>query len=142
MGKLTIRQEQFCIEYAASANAKQAYKKAGYKAGTDNAATVNAFRLLQKPEIQERLRELAAEINTPRIANAQEIQEFLTSVMRGEKTEEEIVVFQDYAETREKRPPIAASIRAAEALAKMQGIATNINITGAVPVKIVDDLGE
>lgn len=137
---VTPIQDKFCLEYAASGNATEAYKKAGYKVQTDGAARANAARLLTKANIQERLKEIAKEVAAPKIANIQEIQEFLTAVMRQEKTEQEIVVAGDIAETKEKTPPISTAIKAAETLAKLQGaFRTDINITGALPVIISGD---
>lgn len=139
MVKLTIKQEAFCLEYAASGNATEAYKKA-YGAKDDNAAAANAARLIRNDKVQIRLRELAEKVAAPKIANIQEIQEFLTAVMRQEKKEEEIVVAGDFAETKEKTPPISTAIKAAETLAKLQGaFRTDINITGALPVIISGD---
>ena len=140
MVDVTIKENTFCLEYAASGNATDAYKKAGYKAKNDNVAAACAAKLLRKPKIQLRLQELAKEIAAPKIANIQEIQEFLTAVMRQEKKEEEIVVAGDFAETKEKTPPISTAIKAAETLAKLQGaFRTDINITGALPVIISGD---
>lgn len=140
MVELPIMQETFCLEYAASGNATDAYKKAGYKAKNDNVAAAAAARLLRTVKVQLRLQELAKEIAAPKIANIQEIQEFLTAVMRQEKKEEEIVVAGDFAETKEKTPPISTAIKAAETLAKLQGaFRTDINITGALPVIISGD---
>lgn len=140
MVDVTIKENTFCLEYAASGNATDAYKKAGYKAKNDNVAAACAAKLLRKAKIQLRLQELAKEIAAPKIANIQEIQEFLTAVMRQEKKEEEIVVAGDFAETKEKTPPISTAIKAAETLAKLQGaFRTDINITGALPVIISGD---
>ncbi len=140
MVELPIMQEAFCLEYAASGNATDAYKKAGYKTRNDNVAAAAAARLLRSVKVQLRLQELAKEVAAPKIANIQEIQEFLTAVMRQEKKEEEIVVAGDFAETKEKTPPISTAIKAAETLAKLQGaFRTDINITGALPVIISGD---
>ena len=141
---VTPIQDKFCLEYAASGNATEAYKKAGYKVQTDGAARANAARLLTKANIQERLKEIAKEVAAPKIASVQEIQEFLTAVMRQEKKEEEIVFVGDSefreAVTKEKTPPISTAIKAAETLAKLQGaFRTDINITGALPVIISGD---
>lgn len=141
---VTPIQDKFCLEYAASGNATEAYKKAGYKVQTDGAARANAARLLTKANVQERLKEIAKEVAAPKIASVQEIQEFLTAVMRQEKKEEEIVVVGDSefreAVTKEKTPPISTAIKAAETLAKLQGaFRTDINITGALPVIISGD---
>lgn len=143
MVKLTIKQEAFCLEYAASGNATDAYKKAGYKAKNDRIAGVESYKLLKKPKIQLRLQELAEAIATPKIADIKEVQEFLTSVMRREIREEEIVVAADVAEVKEKKTPVSVAIRAAETLAKIQGaFRTEVNVTGTLPVTIIDDIGD
>ncbi len=146
MAKLSILQEKFCLEYAASGNATDAYRKAGYKNNSDKATNANAARLLKLPKIQQRLQELAKEIATPKIASIQEIQEFLTNVMRREESEEEIVSVGEYgAEKMERKTPITAAIKAAETLAKMQGaFKTDVNITGTLPVIISgeDDIAD
>lgn len=141
--KLTPKQNAFCLAYAASGNATESYKQAGYTVKTYNVAGVEAHRLLNNPKIQKRLQELpklyemSEQEEKKKIADLQEIQAFLTSVMRQEKKEEEIVVVDGWAGTKEKTPPIATAIKAAETLAKMQGaFKTDINITGALPVII------
>ena len=54
------RWERFCHEYIARPdNATEAYKAAGY-AAQGNGAEVNACRLLQRPEVVARIRELQA----------------------------------------------------------------------------------
>ena len=145
--KLTPKQNAFCLAYAVSGNATESYKQAGYTVKNDNVAAVEANRLLNNPKILERLREIPQlhKMKTEaeekkKIADVQEIQEFLTAVMRQEKKEEEIVVAGDFAETKEKTPPISTAIKAAETLAKLQGaFRTDINITGALPVIISGD---
>ena len=149
--KLTPKQNAFCLAYAASGNATESYKQAGYTVKNDNVAAVEANRLLNNPKILERLREIPQlhKMKTEaeekkKIADVQEIQEFLTAVMRQEKKEEEIVEsLVNGVEIKEKKPPISTAIKAAETLAKLQGaFRTDINITGALPVIIQDDLGE
>ena len=144
--KLTPKQNAFCLAYAASGNATESYKQAGYTVKNDNVAAVMGTRLLSNTKIKERLQEIpqtykmSEEEEKNKIADIKEIQEFLTAVMRQEKKEEEIVVAGDFAETKEKTPPISTAIKAAETLAKLQGaFRTDINITGALPVIISGD---
>lgn len=140
--KLTPKQNAFCLAYAASGNATESYKQAGYTVKNDNVAAVEACRLLNKPKIVERLRELPeygvrVADEERKIADLQEIQAFLTAVMRQEKREEEFVVVDGCAVAREKVPPIATAIRAAEMLAKMQGaFKMDVSVTGVLPVII------
>lgn len=57
--KLTIKQENFCLEYVKSGNASEAYKKA-YSAGNLKASTINreAKSLLDNHKITTRIKEL------------------------------------------------------------------------------------
>ena len=58
MSKLTDKQEMFCQEYIISFNATESYKKAGYSVHNDNAAAVNAHKLLRNTKIEERIQQL------------------------------------------------------------------------------------
>jgi len=75
---LTPRQQAFVEHYAASGNATEAARLAGYKQphpqGAEN---------LLKPTIQAALAALTAGASSARIATATERQEFWTGVMRG-----------------------------------------------------------
>lgn len=139
---LNVKQEAFCLHYAKTGNATEAYKKAGYKAKTENALCANATRLLRNDKVQERLKELAEELASDKIASIREIQEYLTSVMRRElkecivvtTTEEKSMYVPDddgkmRKQTTKKEIPQVVKIpaklsdanKAAETLAKMQG---------------------
>lgn len=123
---LTIKQEKFCIEYAKSGNARQAYKKAGYKCRNDDTTDAAASRLLSQVKVKERLAELAEEIKNSAIADMTEMQETLTSIIR-QQLEEEVVVVEssgDMSAARklEKKPSIKDVINAINTLGKMQGL--------------------
>lgn len=81
MAELTPKQKMFADEFLACGNATEAAKKAGYSArsarqiGTEN---------LSKPSISEYIQERQKKIESKRIANITEIQEFYSAVMRGE----------------------------------------------------------
>lgn len=64
--KLTAKQTRFADEYLVDLNATQAYKRAGYKVATDNAAGVEGHKLLKNPKIAEYIaeRQLAREKRT------------------------------------------------------------------------------
>ena len=51
--KLTQKQCLFADEYIKSGNATQAYIKAGYSVRSDNAAAVNANRLLRNAKVKD-----------------------------------------------------------------------------------------
>lgn len=84
--KLSPKQEKFIDAYIELGNATEAAKKAGYKCKTDNAFSSLGTENLRKLDffIKERLEEA----KNSRIADVVEVMEFLTSVLRGEVTEE------------------------------------------------------
>ena len=145
---LNAKQEAFCLEYARTGDCIDSYQAAGYKISNRNVASRAARRLLTYPEIQARLKTLAAEIRSEKIASVAEIQERLTSILRGESQEEVIVVEGVEVGVTEakvvlKRPSTSDKIKAGQTLAKMQGaFDTNVNVNLAVPVFGGEDLLE
>ena len=88
-GKLTPKQEAFVDAYIETGNATEAAKRAGYSEKT--AGAVGAENL-KKPKIKQAIEARQAEIHSERTADMAEIMEFLTSAMRGELTDENVVV--------------------------------------------------
>lgn len=153
---LNVKQEAFCLHYAKTGNATEAYKKAGYAAKTENAIYANANRLLKNDKVQARLKELAEEIASDKIASIKEIQEYLTSVMRREHKEFVVVTVSEKKtsyepddkgvmrkQTIETETPQIVEIparlsdanKAAETLAKMQGgFDSKLSVELTVPV--------
>lgn len=82
--KLTVKQQKFCDEYIKSGNATEAALKAGYRSRT---AYSIGNENLKKPELKKYIEEKIKEIESTKLATAQETLEYLTSVMRGEQTE-------------------------------------------------------
>ena len=78
--------ENFCLEIVQSGNGTEAYKKAGYKVKSDNAAAVGAAKLLRKAKIQQRIAELRSEMDSHKIMDAAERRELLTQFARDEET--------------------------------------------------------
>ncbi len=148
MKGLSMNQENFCLEYVRSGNATDAYKKAGYSAKNDNVASAAAQRLLRNVMVKNRIKELMEEMRAPKIAEATEVLEYLTSVMRGESVSHEIVVEGigegcSAARIMEKPPSEKERTKAAELLGKRYSLfSDNVNVAGSVPVTIVEDLGD
>ena len=138
---LTIKQEKFCIEYAKTGNAQTAYFNAGYNC-KESTANANGCRLLKNPEVKARLAEIAAEAKNNAIADIQEMQEKLTSILRQECTEEVIVVDPGEGATKmEKKPSLKEVINAITTLGRMQGaFVESVSLSGSVGVVIVDDI--
>ena len=141
---LTIKQEKFCIEYAKSGNARQAYKSAGYNCKTDASCDACASQLLRNPKVIERLAELTEEAKDASIADIREMQETLTQIIR-KQMKEEVIICDPVAgaQKMEKTPAVKEIISAITTLGKMQGaFVDRVNLEGSIPVVIsgADDL--
>lgn len=131
---LNSKQEKFCREYSKGTTATEAYRQA-YGMTNEAVAASNASRLIRNAKIQDRLKELSAELSSEKIMDARELQERLTAIARGEVTEE---IFLN-GERTQRHPTIRDTLRAMELLAKIQGLflsKTDINVSGLVPVVI------
>lgn len=137
---LNVKQEAFCLHYAKTGNATESYKKAGYNAKSDGAIYANANRLLKNDKVKARLAELADELASEKIASIKEVQERLTSILRGEIQEEQVVVEGcgdgvSEAKIIKRQPQLKDVIKAGETLAKMQGGFDNkVQVELTVPV--------
>lgn len=82
---MTPKQKAFCDYYIATLNATESAEKAGYSKKT--ARSIGAENLT-KPDIKAYIAERLQKANEERIATAEEVLEYLTSVVRnkGEKT--------------------------------------------------------
>lgn len=141
--KLNKRQQAFCEEYLLDLNGTQAAIRAGYSSKT---AYSIASELLKKPEISEYITELLAQAKNKRIADATEVLEYLSSVLRGETQSEVVVVVADgdfctRAEKVRKSPDEKERLKAAELLAKRYGLLTeSVSLSGESKVEIVNDI--
>ena len=91
MTKLTPAQQRFADEYLIDPNATRAYKIAYPAVKSDKVAGVNAARLLGNARVKEYIDEKIAEISSAKTADAKEVMEYLSSVMRREHTENIVV---------------------------------------------------
>lgn len=87
--KLTAKQQRFCDEYLIDLNATQAAIRAGYSKKTAKAI---GNENLTKPDIKNYIEERMAEKEKNLIADQDEVLKYLTAVLRGEGTEEMVVV--------------------------------------------------
>lgn len=124
---LTPKQEKFCREFIKCGNASEAYRKA-YNAENMKPETINrkASELLDNGKITARVQELDKEKKNEAIADAQEIQETLTRLLRGQEQEECVAVesigdYQSRATIIKKQVTPKDRIKAGETLAKMRG---------------------
>lgn len=85
--KLTEKQKRFADYYIESGNATESYKRAGYKATSDNIAGVESFKLLRNPKVSEYIAERNKQMESHRIADMEEVKQFWTNTMRSNETE-------------------------------------------------------
>ena len=126
--KLTPKQEAFVDAYIETGNATEAARIAGYKKGSvDDAPNwLNPRKPQYKPYLDDAIKARQAEIKSERTADITEVMEFLTSVMRGEITEQVVVVEGNgdgCSEARlvEKTPSVADRTKAADHILKRYG---------------------
>ncbi len=84
MAKLRPKQQTFADYYIELGNAYQAAIKAGY---SENYAKGNVVKLLENESVKAYIEKRMEEIKSERVADQQEVMEFLTAVMRGEVDE-------------------------------------------------------
>lgn len=137
--KLTAKQKRFCEEYIVDCNATQAAIRAGYK---EKYAHTNANKLLQKTTLKNYINEMLENVKSNNIADATEVMEYLTSVVRG-KSMSEIVVVEGVGEgcsiarTMQKQPDEKERLKAAELLGKRYSLfKDNVNVDGVAKVVI------
>jgi phage terminase small subunit len=141
--ELNPKQKQFVKQYIIDCNATQAAIRAGYSANTANE---QGARLLANASIKKAIDAEMRAKDDKTIATADEVLRYLTSVLRGDVNEECVVVesigvYQSEARTIRKQVTPKDRNKAAELLAKRYGILTeNLNHTGELAVKIVDDV--
>ena len=127
MRELTEKQKRFCEEYLIDLNATRAYKAVYKNCKKDESARVNGSKLLTNTNIKAYIDEKLDEIHSKNTADAREVIEYLTSVMRG-KSEAEIVVVEgtgdgySKAVKVNKAPDEKEKLKAAELLGKRFGL--------------------
>ncbi|NBA61825.1 terminase small subunit [Enterococcus mundtii] len=86
--RMTEKQKRFCDFYIETGNATQAAIKAGY---SEKTAKQIGQENLTKPDLRAYIDKRLEEMENKRTADAQEVLEYLTAVMRGEETEEILI---------------------------------------------------
>lgn len=121
--KLTAKQKRFVQEYLIDLNATQAAIRAGYsKKSAHSIGPEN----LEKPEIKQAIEEKLKQIDDEKTADAKEVIEYLTSVMRGESKSEVLSLCgSGRQEVIEKKPEERDRLKAAELIGKRYGLFTD-----------------
>ena len=121
--EMSPKQEKFCLEYARTGNATQAAEMAGY---SKRSAGQIGGENLKKPEIQNRLLELAEDFKTEKVADITKCLEMLTAIAE------------------DKKQKGITRVKAIELLLKAQGAFANqqVNLSVTAPVILRDDVCE
>lgn len=135
---MTPKQQRFCDEYLISGNATDAAIKAGYSPKT---AKQMGCENLSKPDLRAYIDEQLDKLHSAKIANADEVLQYLTSMMRGEHTEQVLKLDGDGVQTITNMDVSAKErLKAAELLGKRFGLFTDkVGLEGIVPVVIMGD---
>lgn len=140
---MTDKQKRFCDEYLIDCNATQAAIRAGYSPKT---AYSIGEENLKKPELKTYIDERLEQLHSKKTADAQEVLEYLTSVMRGEHKEQILALCGDgMQEIQDIDVSAKDRIKAAELIGKRYGMFKDaVDLGGAVPVVISggDDLAD
>lgn len=145
---MTEKQKRFADEYLIDLNGTRAYKVAYPRVKSDAAASVNASRMLRIAKVKTYIDEQLEKIHNEKTADAQEVLEYLTAVMRNEQTEEVVVVEGtgdgcSEARTMEKDTSIKDRVKAAELLGKRYSLFTDkMELDADMALDITIDYGE
>lgn len=108
MAKLTEKQKLFVDEYLIDLNATRAYRDVYPNCKKDSSADAAARKLLGNTRIQEYIKQQLEKIGSEKIADAQEVMEYLTKVMRREMKESVVVTVtkerSEYVDTGDGKP--------------------------------------
>ncbi|EGT4018343.1 terminase small subunit [Clostridioides difficile CD45] len=141
MADLTEKQKRFCDYYIETGNATEAYKKA-YKNNNQRASESNGSRLLSNDKVKNYIDERLKQIESKRIADAKEVMEYLTKILRNQEQEEVVIVSENGPEIIKKDVSIKDRNKAAELLGKRYALWTEkVDLDGNVGVTIIDDVG-
>lgn len=139
---MTEKQKRFCDEYLIDLNGTRAYKAAYPSVKNDDTAKANASRLLTNANVRAYLDEQLEALHNAKTADAAEVMEYLTSVLRGESKASVVVVESvgdgcSEARMITKPPDERERLKAAELLGKRFGLFTDkVNVEGNIPVVI------
>ena len=123
MAGLTLKQQRFADEYIISGNIEQSAVKAGY---SRSYARGNANKLMANVSIKAYIDERLEVLNSEKVADQQEVMQFLTSIMRGEVTEPvPIFAATGFQEVKDLKPNVQARRAATFDLGKRYGMWTD-----------------
>ncbi len=143
---MTEKQKIFADEYIIDLNATRAYKAAYPSVKKDNVASAAASRMLGNVKVKAYIDEQLEKLKSERVADQQEVMEYLTAVMRGKKTEPLLVLDgEGKQKVVDAIPPIQARTKAAELLGKRYRLFTDkqeVEVQGTVVFANEDDIAD
>ena len=137
---MTAKQQRFADEYLTDCNATRAYKAAYPRVTSDKVAGAAAARLLGNVRVREYIDARLEAISNAKIADTQEVMQYLTSVLRGESRAEVVVVEgagEGFSSARniDKAPDEKERLKAAELLGKRYQLFTDkVDINGGLQI--------
>lgn len=137
---MTERQKRFADEYIISGNAYKSALLAGY---SDKYAKTDSHKLLENTRIKKYIDERLSILEKKKIATQDEVLQYLTSVMRGEHTEQTLrALGEGYQEITDINVGAKDRIKAAYILNKVHQARINKESAGNIdvqPIIIVDE---
>ena len=137
--KINTRQKKFADEYIISGNIYQSAINAGY---SENYSKAQSHKLLENVGIKKYIDKRLNEIESEKVADQQEVMEYLTRLMRGEETETEMINVGNF-EQELVQVPVKHNIRkqAAELIGKRYSLWTDkVDVTNKnIEIIIGDD---
>lgn len=159
---MTEKQKIFADEYLIDLNATRAYKAAYPGVKKDTVAASNGARMLRNAKVAEYIEETLEKMQSERVADVQEVMEYLTSVMRRERKESVVVTLSkersEYIKGEDGKPrkqtvkeeipqiveipaKLSDANKAAELLGKRYSLFTDkVDLNGVEGVVIVNDI--
>ncbi|WP_159723159.1 terminase small subunit [Enterococcus sp. CSURQ0835] len=139
---MTDKQQIFADEYLKDLNGTRAYKVAYPSVKKDASARANASKLLTNTNIKTYIDEQLEKAHNDRTADAQEVLEYLTAVMRGEETEPSLIGVGEGAQAVIDMGVGAKDrLKAAELLGKRHMLFTDkVDLKATTSVTFVDDV--
>lgn len=138
---MTERQKRFCDEYLIDLNATQAAIRAGY---SERSASSIGERILRNDDVRSYISEQLERIHNENTADAQEVMEYLTAVMRGKSVSHVLAFVGDGCqEVVEKPPDEKERLKAAELLGKRYGLFTDrVELDADTELHVTIDYGD
>lgn len=123
---MTEKQRIFADEYLKDLNGTRAYKAAYPNVKKDSVASAAATRMLGNVNVKSYIDDQLEKMHNERTADAQEVLEYLTSIMRGEQ-EEEVLRGVGMGEQTKTKIDVGAKdrLKAAELLGKRYALFTD-----------------